>query len=163
MTKIRLAVEVYVRLTECEKHGISIDEILQSIEIYEHEVVDGFKLATPMKFVDETGKMCWFLTDAKIVGREVVETQAEKNKVQIYESLPLNGNNTIQYDKRKVSVYKDEEYNNKFDIHFYELADDGTIKDYADYVGDEGWIGGLDANEVVEMVNAFLYRKENNM
>ena len=59
--------------------------------------------------------------------------------------------------------HKWQEHHDKFDIHFYELAEDGTIEDYADYIGEDGWIGGLDVNEVVELVNTFLYRKENDI
>jgi len=90
-------------------------------------------------------------------------TRETTNNATIYSNLPRKGNYTLKHADRRVGVWKDSEFNDKFDIHFYENDDDGSIKDYAKYIGEDGWIGELDVNEVVKLVDAFLYRRENDI
>ena len=79
--------------------------------------------------------------------------------LEICEKMALEGNVALANDNRMVSIYKDEEHDALFDIHFYE------DRQYASFLRgkglgiDDGYIGGVDINEAIYCAKAFLFDK----
>jgi len=79
--------------------------------------------------------------------------------LEICETMPLEGNVALANDNRVVSIYKDEEHDALFDVHFYE------DEQYAGFLRgkglgiDDGYVGGVDINEVMYCAKAFLFDK----
>ena len=81
--------------------------------------------------------------------------------LEICEMMPLEGNVALANDNSMVSIYKDEEHDALFDIHFYK------DRQYAGFLRgkglgiDDGFVGRVDINEVMYCAKAFLFYKLN--
>lgn len=112
--RVRMTIEFEIDKSTLDEKGLSVNEVLNNITFeYNHDEIDGFEISTNVPGCDNTLNL--FLTNGKVVSKEIVEEYITEEKLQaiMKDALEAKGYEVTEEKLEEIwGIYEDcQEWN----------------------------------------------------